>query len=149
MVIRTKSEFVKQFGKKVINNKEFYSSPLPEKVSRLKPEELKRKIRTTLLKANAIIEVAKINESLPKEEKIEDNPEDFITKIKGIGKWTAQLSIAKISKNFYVGPYGDLAVRRGFKKILGIEDEKEIEEFSKELKEYAGLLLYLIALEEH
>jgi len=74
---------------------------------------------------------------------------EFITKVKGIGKWTAELSIAKVSKKFYVGPYGDLAVKRGFKRIFGISEEKEIRKILNGLEEYSGLILYLMALEGH
>ncbi len=151
LALRIKADFVRKFGeRKIIEKEEYYSFPSFGKIRKIKPLALK-KIRVTLVKASAIIEVAKLAESFPSVDKIEKEPEEFmefITKIKGIGRWTAELSVAKISKNFYVGPYGDLA-RRGFKRILGISEEKEIKKILKGLEEYTGLILYLIALEGH
>ncbi len=79
------------------------------------------------MKSKAIIEVANRVDALPSTDEIEENPEEFtktITRIKGIGIWTAQISIAKISKSFRVGPINDLSARREFKYFLGISDEE-------------------------
>ena len=153
LALRIKGRFVKAYGeRKIIRGREFYAFPLPEKIGKLESLELKRRIKTTLAKAKAIIEVSRIYECLPNIREIEVDPDnfiDFITKVKGIGRWTAQISIAKVSEKFYIGPYGDLAVRRGFKKILGIRDEKNIENYVRKLEDYAGLILYLMALEGH
>jgi len=92
LAMKIKAEFVRQFGKKkTLSGEEYYSFPSPRKVGRLEPATLKKKIRTTLVKANAIVEVARLAESLPPVEEIEEKPEDFmryITRIKGVGKWT-------------------------------------------------------------
>ena len=153
LAMKIKAVFVKRFGeRKLVQNEEYYSFPSFEKVGKLRPEDLKKEIRVTLVKASAIVEVAKLAESLPSIGKIEKNPEgfiEFITKIKGIGRWTAELSVAKVSKKFYVGPLGDLAVRRGFKRVFGIDGEKEIREIMRGLEDYTGLILYLMALEGH
>ncbi len=153
LAFKIKADFVRKFGgKRIIEKEEYYSFPSFEKVRKLKLLNLKKKIRVTLVKANAIIEVAKLVESLPSINKIEKKSEEFmefITKVKGIGKWTAELSIAKVSKKFYVGPYEDLAVKRGFKRIFGISEEKEIRKILNGLEEYSGLILYLMALEGH
>ncbi len=153
LAMKIKAEFVRQFGeKKVLSGEEYYSFPSPRKVGRLEPATLKKKIRTTLVKANAIVEVARLAESLPTVEEIEEKPEDFlgyITRIKGVGKWTAELSMAKVSRNFNIGPYGDLAVKRGFQRTFGIQSEGEIREIMSGLEEYMGLILYLMALEGH
>ena len=153
LALKIKANFVRKFGeRKIVEEEEYYSFPNFEKIRKLKPLDLKKKIRVTLSKANAIIEVAKLAESFPSVDKIEKKPEEFmefITKIKGIGKWTAELSVAKVSKNFYVGPYGDLAVRRGFKRIFGISEEEGIKKILEGMEEYTGLILYLMALEGH
>ena len=144
---------MRQFGeKKTLSGEEYYSFPSPRKVGGLEPATLKKKIRTTLVKANAIVEVARLAESLPAVEEIEEKPEDFIkyvTRIKEVGKWTTELSIAKVSRNFDIGPYGDLAVKRGFQRTFGIQSEEEIREIMSGLEEYTGLILYLMALEGH
>ncbi|RLE71441.1 MAG: hypothetical protein DRZ80_08425 [Thermoprotei archaeon] len=153
LAMKIKAVFVKRFGeRRLIQKEEYYSFPSFEKVGKFRPADLKKEIRVTLAKANAIVEVAKLAESLPSINKIEKNPEEFIefvTKIKGIGRWTAELSIAKVSKKFYVGPYGDLAVRRGFKRVFGISGEGEIREIMRGLEDYTGLIIYLMALEGH
>ena len=127
--MKIKADFVKKLGeRKVVEGEEYYSFPSFERVRKVRPSELKRKIRVTLIKATAIIEVAKLTENLSPVKRIKRRPEEFaefVTKIKGIGKWTAELSVAKVSKSFYVGPYGDLAVKRGFRRMFGIDDEKK------------------------
>jgi len=60
-----------------------------------------------------------------------------------------ELSIAKVSRYFNIGPYGDLAVKRGFQRTFGIQSEEEIREIMSGLEEYTGLILYLMALEGH
>jgi len=51
----------------------------------------------------------------------------FITRIKGVGKWTAELSIAKVSRVFDIRPYGYLAVKRGAQRTFGIQVRKKLE----------------------
>ncbi len=144
-----KSKFVKSFGKKVvINREEFYGFPEKELIAKKSPGEIKRKVKLSKMKSETIVRVANLD--LPSVNWVEKHPNkffDFITEVRGIGRWTAELTMAKISKNFYVGPVSDLSVRRGFKRIFGFESVEEIEKILSKLKDYSGLILYLMAFE--
>ncbi len=151
IALKAKARFVKAFGeRRIIDNEYYFGFPMQEVISKLDPKEIREKVKIPLNKAKAIIEVAKIAEELPSIEEVEERPDEFIefiTQVKGIGKWTAELTIAKVSKGFKIGPFYDLAVKRGFRKILGIKDEKRIKKIMEEFEEYGDLLLYLIAFE--
>jgi len=153
LAMRIKARFIRKFGEKIeINGEEYYSFPRPSVLANMTPERLKKEARLTTMKSKAIIEVANRVDELPSTDEIEENPEEFtktITRIKGIGIWTAQISIAKISKSFRVGPTNDLSVRRGFKYFLGINNEEKIIKLLDHFSEYAGLILYLMAFEGH
>ncbi len=153
LAMRIKARFIRKFGEKIeINGEEYYSFPRPSVLANMTPERLKKEARLTTMKSKAIIEVANRVDELPSTDEIEENPEEFtktITRIKGIGIWTAQISIAKISKSFRVGPINDLSARRGFKYFLGISDEEKIRKLLDYFSEYAGLILYLMAFEGH
>jgi len=153
LAMRIKGKFVRLYGVRAfINGEEYYSFPPPNVISGLNPLDLKESIRTTRVKAKAIIEVARLSGELPKVNEIDRDPDefmDYITMIRGIGRWTAEISVAKVSKKFFVGPFGDLAVKRGFKRVLGIEDKCDMKKILRDLSEYTGLILYLLALEGH
>jgi len=153
LAMRIKARFIRKFGEKIeINGEEYYSFPRPSVLANMAPERLKKEARLTMMKSKAIIEVANRIDELPSADEIEENPEEFtktITRIKGIGIWTAQISIAKISKSFRVGPINDLSARRGFKYFLGISNEEKIRKLLDYFSEYAGLILYLMAFEGH
>ncbi|MCD6348375.1 MAG: hypothetical protein J7L91_01970 [Candidatus Korarchaeota archaeon] len=53
-----------------------------------------------------------------------------------------------VSEGFEVGPVSDLAVRRGFSRVLGVEPNGEgIRKAVRDLGEYAGLIMYLVSLD--
>ena len=149
-----KSRLVKNWGMSLeIKGVEYFAFPKPEQLAFVKPEELKSKVRATLRKAETIISVSEsaMKNSLPTIEDVKRNPEAVINelvKIKGIGTWTAEMAIAKVAEDFKIGPAGDLAVKRGFAKVLGVKDENQIRDIMKELGNYGGLVLYLMALEK-
>lgn len=147
-----KSRLVKNWGMSLkIKGVEYFAFPKPEQLAFVKQEELKSKVRATLRKAETIISVSKsaMKNSLPTIEDVKRNPEAVINelaKIKGIGTWTAEMAIAKVAEDFKIGPAGDLAVKRGFAKVLGVKDENQIRDIMKGLGNYGGLVLYLMAL---
>jgi len=153
LAMRIKGRFVRLYGVRAfINGEGYYSFPPSDVIAGLDPTDLKESIRTTRVKAKAIIEVTKLSGELPKVDEIDRDPYrfmDYITMIKGIGRWTAEISVAKVSKKFFVGPFGDLAVKRRFKRVLGIEDEGCMRKIVEDLSEYTGLILCLLAMEGH
>jgi len=153
LAMKIKAAFVRSYGEMInIYGEEYYSFPISERIKKLDPAYLKKIIRVTRVKAEAIVEIAKLVESFPSMNEIEKKPYDFIefiTSVKGVGRWTAEISIAKISKKFSVGPFTDLAVKRGFKKVLKVKTEEDMVGILKDFDEYIGLVLYLLAFEGH
>ncbi|MCE4624862.1 MAG: hypothetical protein F7C35_03245 [Desulfurococcales archaeon] len=133
----------------VIGGEEYYSFPGPRRIISAGVEGL-RSHSLTRLKAGAIVEVAEreLEGSLPTVEEAVNDPEGTIrelTRIRGVGRWTAELSIAMVHPRFPIGPLSDLAVSRGLRAVLGGEPRPG--EVVKELGDYAGLVMYLAAYE--
>ena len=71
----------------------------------------------------------------------------YLTKFRGIGKWTAELFLAYgLRKNVY--PAGDLGLRRGIAKIFGKKPkevrERDIREIIEPYGKWKGLLAFYI-----
>ena len=66
-----------------------------------------------------------------------------LTRLYGVGPWTAGLAVAMVHPLFPVGPLGDLAVARGLERVLGRRVEPSL--VLRVLGEWAGLALYLAA----
>jgi len=103
--LNTIAKIVVKYGRrKSISGKVFYEYPSPTKLLKVSVEELKS-LRLSRTKAKALLEIAKAKAEgrLPSEAEAERNPEETIrelTKIYGVGTWTAQPSIAMISEKF-------------------------------------------------
>ncbi len=145
-------KLIKEMGVvKEVESRKFYSVPEPEVIISKGIFAL-LKIGTTKMKARAILEVAKLQhaEKLPDLKSINENPKEAIKElmtIKGIGRWTAELSVATVIRDYSIAPAGDLNVKKGFKRILNIESESEIRKFVENLGKWRGLAMYLIAQE--
>ncbi len=71
----------------------------------------------------------------------------YLTRFRGVGKWTAELFLAYgLRKNVY--PAGDLGLRRGIAKIFGKRlkevKEKDVREIIEPYGEWKGLLAFYI-----
>ncbi len=89
-------------------------------------------------------------DSMPDEEII-----DCLTKVKGIGPWTAEMFLMSSLGREDVFSYGDLGLKNALKKIYGFKNEptkKEVEELISRwspYKTYAALVLWAsLGLEE-
>lgn len=90
--------------------------------------------------------LAKMIES--KELDLDSLPEDdeeaiqLLTKIKGIGRWSAEIYLLFAEGRPDIWPAGDLAVRIAIGQIMGLEkkpSEKKIREVAEEWKPYRGV----------
>ncbi len=149
--LRIQSRIVLSLGeRRIFENHVYYGHPLPERL--LDPEKL-RSYGLTRMKAVAMSEVARaeLEGRLLSLREVEESPEavvEELQRIKGVGPWTAKLAVAMVSESFRVGPASDLTVRRGISRILGIDPEgKKVRKALKDLREYAGLLMYLASLD--
>ena len=147
------SRMIREIGEKVhVNGEAYYDLPAPEKLARTDPKLL-RGYGFSRAKIRAMKEVAKRVDELPSIREVDNKPEEVVERLMdiwGVGRWTAELAVARSSKFFWVGPAGDLAVMRGYSKTCGEHSgEEEIRRKLSLLGCHRGLAMYLLALEYH
>ena len=140
---RTIAELVKLGGRKV---GDLYLFPKPSDIGELTLEELKKAklgYRAEYIKhlTGLIIrgELKLDLEGIDEEEGIR-----YLTKFRGIGKWTAELFLTYgLRKNVY--PAGDLGLRRGIAKIFNLRPKEVRERDVREILEPYGKWKSLLA----
>ncbi len=94
---------------------------------------------------------AEVEGRLPGPREVEEDPWGVareLTRLRGVGPWTAELAVAMVHPLFPVGPRNDLAVRRGLALVLGAgPSSPEVRRALEELGPHTGLAMYLAALE--
>ena len=80
---------------------------------------------------------------------LENHPDDHVvaelSKLWGIGRWTAEMCMMSRMGRLDVWPAGDLGVRNGFARIYGMETvptEKEIESLADHLRPYRSVVAW-------
>ncbi len=146
------SRLVRAYGMEtIIDGREYYSHPMPTKLAAADPADV-RGLGLTRVKARSIVEISKaeVEGRLPSIKEALEEPENTakeLTKIYGVGEWSAKLALAMVNPLFPLGPSSDLAVRRGIQMLTGKEPSPQVvEEFLEELGDYTGLAMYLAAL---
>ena len=144
--MKTINNIVKLVGRKI---EDLYLFPKPEDILNLSDEEFKK---TKLGYRGAYIkslteEYVKGNLNLDLEEFNEGEAIKYLTKFKGIGKWSAELFLAYgLGKNTY--PAGDLGLRRGIAKIFHLNPkevrEKDVREIIEPYGKWKSLLAFYI-----
>jgi len=143
---RTIRNLVRLAGERVW---ELYAFPTAEEIASLKEEELKKArlgYRSEYIKSLTKLYLTKkldlelwdwdVGEAIK-----------YLTKFRGIGKWSAELFLAYgLRKNVY--PAGDLGLRRGIAKIFGkrVKDinERDVREVVEPYGKWKGLLAFYI-----
>ena len=67
---------------------------------------------------------------------------DHLVIVKGIGVWTAQMMLIFTLHRLDILPVGDLAIRKGFKKVYGLRSDpsaKQMERIAKPWREFASV----------
>ncbi len=143
---RTIAELVKLSGRKV---GDLYLFPKPSDIGELTLEELKKAklgyragyikhLTELIIRGQLKLDLEGIDE----EEGIR-----YLTKFRGIGKWTAELFLAYgLRKNIY--PAGDLGLRRGIAKIFNLRPkevgERDVREILEPYGKWKGLLAFYV-----
>lgn len=143
---RTIANLVRLAGRQV---GDLHAFPTPERIASLSEEELKSTklgYRAGYIKSLTELYLAK-NLDLELWEWSIDEAVKYLTKFRGIGKWSAELFLAYgLRKNVY--PAGDLGLRRGIAKIFGkrVKEvrEKDVREVIEPYGEWKGLLAFYI-----
>jgi len=150
--LRLESRLVRAYGVSVgVGGRAFHSPPEPLRLAGASVDEL-RGLGLSRVKAEALREVARaeLEGRLPSVREVESSGDPWevaaeLTRLRGVGPWTAELAVAQVHPLFPVGPRGDLAVRRGLRILLGVTGEA-VDVIVRELGEYAGLAMYIAAL---
>ena len=128
---------------------DLYAFPTPEEVAQLDEEKLKSAklgYRAQYIKDLTTLYLeGKLNLDLW-DWSVEDAIK-YLTKFRGIGKWSAELFLAYgLRKNVY--PAGDLGMRRGIAKIFGKSPkevkERDVREIIEPYGKWKGLLAFYI-----
>ncbi|WP_258083985.1 DNA-3-methyladenine glycosylase family protein [Thermococcus thermotolerans] len=143
---RTIANLVELAGRQV---GDLHAFPSPERIASLSEEELKRTklgYRAAYIKSLTELYLAgKLDLELW--EWSIDEAVKYLTKFRGIGKWSAELFLAYgLRKNVY--PAGDLGLRRGIAKIFGKRvkevKEKDVRGIIEPYGRWKGLLAFYI-----
>lgn len=151
--LRIYSRLVERYGRRLsVEGRVFYSHPRPQGLYSASVEDL-RALGLSRLKARALREVAgaELEGRLPGIGEAIEDPERVVkslTRIYGVGRWTAELAVAMVHPGFPLGPASDLAVRRGLTALLGPGAEELLAEArGSGLGSYLGLVMYLASYE--
>ena len=150
--LRIEARLTREYGLHArIGGETYYWYPPPQGLAAAEPEEL-RALGLTRLKAQALrcVARAQLEERLPTLREAIGDPEGAageLTRLYGVGPWTASLAVALVHPLFPVGPATDLAVRRGIERLLGRPLSREgWTKLKHVLGDHLGLLMYLAAL---
>jgi len=143
---RTIANLVKLAGKPM---GDLHAFPTPEGIASLSEEELKKAklgYRAGYIKSLTELHLAKKLDLELWDWGVEEAI-GYLTKFRGIGKWSAELFLAYgLRKNVY--PAGDLGLRRGIAKIFGkrVKDvkERDVREIIEPYGDWKGLLAFYI-----
>lgn len=125
VAVKIRARLVKKFGESIkVDGKKYYAFPTPEKLAFLKPSKL-LKIGLSRQKASYIIgfseKVAPGKFDVENLKKKSDKKViEKLTKIKGLGLWTAEYVLARGLGRTDVFPADDLGVRTAIGRIYGI-----------------------------
>ncbi len=148
LALKITSSLTELYGEKMdVGGKIFYDFPSPSKLAEVDINMLRR-TGLSIRKATYIRDIARAVtdgfdlESLKRLEISEAIKE--LTKFKGVGPWTAKLSLMASTGNLSLDLLEDRSVARGVKS-LGLETD-DIGNVIEKCKRHAGLIMYLLAL---
>lgn len=132
---------------------ELFGPVRPERIAELTPEEI-QKCGTTLRRSGYILDIARQVASgridLQELASLPDN--EFckqVTKLPGIGAWTAQMLLIHALRRPDVISYGDLAILRGMRMVYQVPEisREQFEEYRRRYSPYATVAsIYLWAI---
>ena len=148
LALKITSKLIRAFGPhQTISGKTFYDFPSPSTLAQLSVEEL-RGVGLSARKAEYILDLSRRAERVYDIERImRKDPEtaaSMLLEFRGVGSWTAKLSIMAATGQLVFSLIEDKSVARGLKRI-GLTGE-ELSIVEERLREYIGLVMYLASL---
>ncbi len=129
---------------------EKYSNTTPEIISNLKIEELQN-IGISFRKASYIIDFSKaiVKKTIDLDNLENKNDQEIISilsSIKGIGKWTAEMTLIFSLSRPNVLSYNDLGIRRGLKILYNLEtiDKEKFDEYVSLFSPYCTIASFYL-----
>jgi DNA-3-methyladenine glycosylase II len=147
-------KFIKMFGDKLkIDHRDYYAFPIPEKVASLKIEDLRlcgmsRRKAEYIHNLAKLITEKKINLEALKYKEDEEIIEE-LCKIRGIGRWTAELVMIRGMGKLSMIPADDLDLQRHFSQYYfkgRKASSNEIRKISQRWGEWKGLAGYYLII---
>jgi DNA-3-methyladenine glycosylase II len=143
-------DLARAFGQRAsFDGRTYFRFPSPRRLAGLTSQELRR-YRLSRAKAETLIRAAKafVDGSLSQEtlEELSDEEAiEYLSRIRGIGRWTAEFTLLRGLGRFDVFPGGDLGVvkylAQGILGRTGKAREQEMREFAESWRPYRGLAL--------
>ena len=142
-----KQRFVEQFGESIeINDQKYFLFPSPEVVAQIGADQL-LPLQFSRQKAAYTIGIAKAFASgelskqkltgLPLQEAKEE-----LTKIKGIGNWTANYALMKTFRHPDAFPLEDAGVHNAIKNLMNLKSKPSLDQVKRIYKKYKGWEAY-------
>lgn len=133
----------------------FHAFPRPEDLAGLSPENF-RKLGFSRNKGRAIIELSEgiINRSMEIERLEEMNDADIYqhrSKIRGVGRWSAEYVLLRGLGRLNVFPGDDVGAQRNIQNFMGLEDRpgyEKIKKITSRWQPYAGFVYFHFLLDK-
>lgn len=146
--LKLRMRLIEQFGNKLFyEGKDYYEFPSADQIANVDIETI-RSLGFTQQKANTIKTISELvfNKEIDVEAFSELPIHEVIgqlTKVKGIGNWTAKYTLAKGLGNTQVYSMQDLALRREMEKHYGMNSFRSIRDAEKILDKYGEYSGYI------
>ncbi len=138
-----KERLVQNFGQKIAYHGDvFYALPTPERLASLSIEDF-QPLQFSKSKAQYILNVSReftegnLSQEVLKKLSFEEVKEK-LTKIKGVGNWTANYSMMKSLKNYDAFPVEDVGLQNAVKTQYGLTTKPTISELNKIAEKWQG-----------
>ncbi|MEH7117360.1 DNA-3-methyladenine glycosylase [Neobacillus vireti] len=144
-----KRQFVERFGESVEwNGKKYWSFPTYKQLAKLTPQDL-ADIKMTVRKSEYIIGIAQLMENgeLSKEKLLAldfKNAEKSLTRIRGIGPWTANYVLMRCLRFPTAFPIDDVGLHNAIKFLRGSEKKPSKEELMELSLNWSGWQAYAV-----
>lgn len=135
-------EFVQKFGKKIVQDGEiFFTFPTAKQLSEIEVKEL-RQVKFSERKAEYVVGLARNvvdgKTDLPHIEKLPaDKFVEEITRIRGIGPWTAECCLMHLGHTDVL-PSGDIGLHHAIRKFYGYGKNVAVKKLLKVSKQWEG-----------
>lgn len=143
-----KRRLVEKFGRSIeFENHQYWIFPTPSAIAKLNIEDL-ADLKMTVKKCEYLIEVATLIDTglLTKEILLETNDvkkaEKVLTKIRGIGPWTANYVLMRCVRFPSAFPIDDVGLHNAMKLVIGSEQKPSKEEIHKISQPWKGWEAY-------